>query len=108
MTKNISLSDIVYKKLDIIRGAKSRLLSFGTLLELLADEKLQYANDNAVKNLLAFSMCEKFVFEVYRAGLLRHQDQQYTMAIREIVMGNFEQAIAIIQGLIDPQQEKLK
>lgn len=108
MAKQISVQESVYEKLDIIRSAKSKLLSFNTLLELLADEKLKYAKSDVIKNLLAMKMSEMFIFEVFRAGLTRHYDDQYADAIRNIIVGKFEVAISIIQGLIDPDQEKLR
>lgn len=99
MAKQISVNEEVYQKLDMIRYARSKMLSFNTLLEILADEKLEGTKDDGIRNRLAFVYSKDFVFRAFRAGLLDSYNDQVADAIRFLLVGKYETVISIVQAL---------
>ena len=99
MAKQISVCEEVYKKLDMIRYARSKMLSFNTLLEILADEKLESTKDDGIRNRLALVLAQDFVFRAFRAGLLSSYDEQVADAIRFLLTGKYETVVTILQSL---------
>lgn len=108
MGKQIPVQEEVYKKLDILRSTKSKLLSFNTLLDVMAESHLKYSDDNDIRKKLALIISEKAVYEAFKMGLIREPDDQVSSAVRFVLTGHHLEAITILQGMHDPMSDDEK